>query len=107
MGLKFLPAVTCTTTDTAYQVTTSGILAHRVYIWQKPGNSGVLYVGSDNTLKPSTDTGVAGVLPIPTNNINQPFIFGEETAPNGQNLANIWISSSNGGDKAYVGYYES
>jgi len=107
MGLKYLPAVTCTAADTAYQVTTSGILAHRVWITTKPGNVGAIYIGADSTLKPSTNTGIAGVIPVPAATINAPFQFGEETAPNGQNLSNLYVASSSAGDIVYVGYLES
>lgn len=104
--MKAVAAVTCTNADQAYPISATHILAHRVVLQARYDATGRIFVG-DSTLKPSTNTGVFGFIPIPANGPPGLYPIGEESAPNGVDLALIYVSSTVGGDIALVNYYES
>lgn len=107
MPLNAGTAVTMAVADTAYPLITAGThkLVKRVVIQGKSGNTGVLSVGI-STLKPTTNTGIIKQLAPPSSTLIQTFDFSENDAPNGLDLADLFVSTTNAGDKAVFGYNE-
>jgi hypothetical protein len=98
-------AVTCTVANTAYPIYSGHKLVKTLIIQPKYTNQGIGFVG-DSTLSPTTDIGVMKQLEQPSNTFIPNFTLTEHDAPNGLDLGNFQVSSTNAGDIFYFSYNE-
>ena len=97
--------VTCTVANQAYPIFNGHKLVKTLLIQPKYVNSGVTFIG-DSTLSPTTDVGIMKQLQQP-DALNIPaFELTEYDAPNGLNLGNFYVASSQAGDIIYYSYNE-
>lgn len=98
--------VTCVAADTPYPIPADHRKnVHTVAFQQKHSNTGRAYIGK-STLQPSTDTGIIGYMAVPAATSAPGYGLGEENAPNGVDLSQIFVASSQAGDIVYGSYDE-
>lgn len=112
MALATLGKVTVTTAGTIARATngqsTPGarVSCQSFMVQALPANTGVIYVGN-SAMVSSTGVGVMGIVPKPASNLTGPFpsiSFAIVEAPNGINLADIWLDASVSGEGAIISY---
>lgn len=90
---------------TPVQLTTKSTGAAVAFIYPKPGNAGVVYVGKAGMVT-GTGVGVLGVIPKPasaTSGPFTPFALPPLTGMGGYRLDELWIDGTTG-DGVYVAY---
>lgn len=109
MGFIPATAVTATVALTAYGIITVGThkLAKSFWIQPKFDNSGVTFIG-DSTLDLTTTpyTGVIKQLPKPSVDSIPEFHYTEVDVPNGIDLGELRVASTQAGDIYIISYNE-
>jgi hypothetical protein len=99
--------VTVTVAGTAYPIFNGHKLVKRLFIQPFYQNGGVGFVG-DSTLAPNaaTPTGIMQQLPTPSPSQIPTFDVSETEAPNGLDLGNFYVSSTQANDIFIFSYDE-
>lgn len=98
-------AVTCVSANVAYPIFSGHKLVKTLMIQPKYTNGGVGFVGG-STLDPTTDTGIMKQLQQPAVASIPSFDLTENDAPNGLDLGNFYVCSTQAGDIFYYSYNE-
>jgi hypothetical protein len=98
--------VTCAVANTSYPLSSTNKLIKILKVQGLVGHqAGVVSIGIA-AMVASTGVGVMAQLNIPTANLAEKFDLTEMDAPNGQNLADYFVQSSNAGDIVIFSYVE-
>lgn len=98
-------AVVCTTALTKYPISAVNKLCNRLVIQPKNSNGGIGFVGGSN-LDPTTDVGIVRQFSVPTPTNIETFEDTEIESPNGINLGDYYVASTQDGDVFYFGFSE-
>jgi hypothetical protein len=98
--------VTCAVANTSYPLSSTNKLIKTLKIQGLvAAHAGVISIGI-SAMVAATGVGVMAQLRIPTTNLGEKFELTEMDVPNGQNLADFFVQSSNAGDIVIFSYVE-